>query len=151
VYDSGRDHFLVNIREPALVAVVDAETAAVVGGWSVPSAGPHGLDLDTAGERLFTACDGGELICLSSADGHQLGTVQIAGEPDAIWFDADAGSLYVATGRPGVVEVVDTDRIAVADTLVTQEGAHTTALDIQRRMLYIFKPISCSVAAFRIV
>ena len=150
VYDPVRDLFLVNVAEPALVAVVDPQTAAVVDGWSVESPGPHGLDLDGGG-RVFVACDGGEVICLDSADGTKLARVPIAGGPDAIWFDRAGARLYVAIGRPGVVQVVDTGRMAVTETLVTEEGAKTTALDTRRRILYVFKPVSCSVAAFQIV
>ena len=150
VYDPIRDLFLVNVAEPALVAVVDPQTAAVVDSWSVQSPGPHGLDLDGGG-RAFVACDGGEVICLDSADGTELARVPIAGGPDAIWFDRAGARLYVAIGTPGVVQVVDTDRMVVTKTLVTGEGAKTTALDTRRRIIYVFKPVSCSVAAFQIV
>ncbi len=91
------------------------------------------------------------MICLDSADGKELARVAIAGGPDAIWFDRAGARLYVAIGRPGVVQVVDTDRMVVTETLVTGEGAKTTALDTRRRILYVFKPVSCSVAAFQIV
>ncbi len=110
VYDPVRDVFLVNVAEPAVVAVVDPQTAAVVDSWSVESPGPHGLDLDGGG-RVFVACDGGEVICLDSADGRELARVPIAGGTDAIWFDCAGASLYVAIGRPGVVQVVDTGRM----------------------------------------
>jgi len=151
VYDAERDRFLVNVREPALVAVVDPQTASPLTTWSVSSPGPHGLDLDGPGGRLFVACDGGDLICLGSGDGKELARVPIAGEPDAIWNDGAAASLYVTIGQPGVVQVVDTGRMAVRETVATEEGAKTTALDPRRRILYVFKPISCSVAAYQVV
>jgi DNA-binding beta-propeller fold protein YncE len=150
VYDAAHDRFLVNVRDPAVVAVVDAETSRVVDTWSVSSPGPHGLDLDGAGGRVFVACDRRDLIGLSTNDGRELGSVEIAGEPDAIWFDGAADSVYVAVGSPGVVQVVDTSRMAVLETVVTEEGAKTTALDTQRRVLYVFKPKSCSLAAYRL-
>jgi DNA-binding beta-propeller fold protein YncE len=150
-YDADRDRFLVNVRDPALVALVDAETGGLVDTWSVSSPGPHGLDLDGPGGRVFVACDGGDLICLGTSGGRELGTVQIAGEPDAIWFDAATDSVYVAIGSPGVVQVIDAGRMAVHETAVTEEGATTTALDTRRRLLYVFKPTSCSAAVFRLV
>lgn len=150
VYDAAHDRFLVNVRDPTVVAVVDAETASVVKTWSVSSPGPHGLDLDGPGGRVFVACDGRDLIGLSANDGRELGRVEIAGEPDAIWFDGAADSVYVAVGCPGVVHVVDTARMAVLETVVTEEGAKTTALDTRRRVLYVFKPKSCTLAAYRL-
>jgi DNA-binding beta-propeller fold protein YncE len=150
VYDAARDRFLVNIRNPAQVALVDAENCGVVGAWSVSSPGPHGLDLDSAGERVLVACDGSDVFCLSSADGREVGRVKIAGEPDAIWFDATTDSLYVAVGSPGVVQVIDVRGMVLRETVVTEAGAKTTALDTHRRVLYVFRPNSCSVAAFGI-
>ena len=76
--------------------------------------------------------------------------MQIAGEPDAIWCDAATDSLYVAVGSPGVIQVIDVGRMAVRETVVTEAGAKTTALDALRRVLYVFNPNTCSVAAFRV-
>ena len=46
MYSQTGDHFLVNIREPALVVVLSASTFALVGQFPVSDIGPHGLDLD---------------------------------------------------------------------------------------------------------
>jgi DNA-binding beta-propeller fold protein YncE len=150
VYDAEQDQFLVNIRDPACVAVVDADAAVVRAVWPVSCAGPHGLDLDRAGSHAFVACDGGEMVCLSSVDGRELDKVTIAGVPDATWFDAATSSLYVAIGEPGILQVVDTSQMAVVEAIETERGAQTTAIDVKRRSLYVFKPITCSVAAFLI-
>lgn len=151
IYDAEHDQFLVNIRDPAAVAVVDPEAATVRAIWSVSCRGPHGLDLDRAGGRAFVACDGGELVCLSSVDGTEVAKVAIAGVPDAIWFNPVASTLYAAIADPGVLQVVDTNRMAIAEAIKTEPGAQTTALDLRRQAFYVFKPITCSVTAFRIV
>jgi sugar lactone lactonase YvrE len=52
-YDGRRDRFLVNIRDPASVAVLDAGTLATQGRWPVAADGPHGLDLDLAHDRAM--------------------------------------------------------------------------------------------------
>src|SRR6266480_7724151 len=57
VYHAAGERFLVNIREPAVVAVLSASTGALVGQFSVSGVGPHGLDLDQDGRRAFVACD----------------------------------------------------------------------------------------------
>src|SRR5258705_288165 len=60
VYDAVRDRFLVNIREPACVAILDAATGGLLGNWPVASAGTHGLDLDpTGGPGLVALARGG--------------------------------------------------------------------------------------------
>lgn len=149
VYDRRRDRFLVNIREPACVAVLDARTLATQARWPVASAGPHGLDLDPAHDRALVACDGGKAVALDLASGREIAAVAIPGEPDAIWYNADRERLYVAIGRPGLIAVIDTREMAVAQEIATEEGAHTTAFDNRRQVLYVFLPGSCRAAMYR--
>ena len=149
VYDGSADRFLVNIREPACVAVLAAETAAVEARWPVPAAGPHGLDLDLDRRRVLVACDEGRVVALDMGTGGELASVAIAGEPDAIWHNPDRSRLYVAIGHPGVVDVVDTGEMALAQECPTEAGAHTTAFDRARQRLYVFFPQSGRAAVYQ--
>src|SRR5215217_1078616 len=107
VHDPIGDAFFVNVRDPALVVMLDAETCEVTARYPVPSAGPHGLDLDVPGRRLFVACDGGRVVVLDAETGRERGSVPIPGVPDAIWFNPARERLYVAIGEPGVLAIVD--------------------------------------------
>src|SRR5215469_930973 len=129
VYDGEGDRYLVNIREPAGVALLTAEPFALAGWWPVPWAGPHGLDLDVRGRRAFVACDAGMVSVLDLESGAELACVPTAGAPDAIWHNAGRGLLNVAIGEPGVVDVIDTASLTRAEQVVTLAGAHTTAFD----------------------
>ena len=149
VYDPSADRFLVNIREPACVAVLAAETAAVEARWPVPAAGPHGLDLDVDRRRVLVACDEGRVVALDMGTGRELAGVAIAGEPDAIWHNPDRSRLYVAIGHPGVVGVVDTGEMTLAQECPTEAGAHTTAFDRARQRLYVFLPQSGRAAVYQ--
>jgi DNA-binding beta-propeller fold protein YncE len=148
VYDPGADRFLVNIREPACVAVLTADTAAVQVRWPVSAAGPHGLDLDAEHGYALVACDGGRVVALDVKTGRELAGVAIAGEPDAIWYNPDRSRLYVAIGHPGVIDVVDTGEMALAQECPTEAGGHTTAFDRARQLLYVFLPASCRAAVY---
>jgi DNA-binding beta-propeller fold protein YncE len=148
VYDSRADRFLVNIREPACVAVLAADTLASQAEWPVSSAGPHGLDLDAERSRAFVACDGGKVFALDLETGREHASVAIAGEPDAIWHNPNRSRLYVAIGRPGIVDVVDTREMALAQELPTEADAHTTAFDRTRQLLYVFLPRRCQAAVY---
>src|SRR5438105_7058344 len=64
VFDSARDRFLINVREPACVVALDAGTGVIRAQITVSGAGPHGLDLDASGERAFVACDAGVVVLL---------------------------------------------------------------------------------------
>jgi DNA-binding beta-propeller fold protein YncE len=149
VYDSTADRFLVNIREPACVAVLAGDTAAVQTRWPVSAAGPHGLDLDAERGRALVACDEGRVVALDLETGRELAGVAIAGEPDAIWHNPDRSRLYVAIGHPGVVDVVDTREMALAQECATEAGAHTTAFDRARQLLYVFLPRSGRAAVYK--
>jgi DNA-binding beta-propeller fold protein YncE len=148
VYDPAGDQFLVNIRDPACVAVLAAETAAVRARWPVSAMGPHGLDLDQTRGRAFVACDGGRVATLDLKTGREVAGVAIAGEPDAIWYNDQRSLLYVAIGSPGVVDVVDTREMTLVQEVATEVGAHTTAFDSNRQLLYVFLPRSCGATVY---
>lgn len=148
VYDAARARFLVNIREPACVAVLDAAMGSIVETWPMPSAGPHGLDLDTIDGRAFIASDGGHILRAELADGQVTGLVDIAGVPDALWYNPTRARLYVAVGDPGVMQVIDTRTMAVIQTITTEPEAHTMAFDAQRQTLYMFLPTSCQAGVY---
>ncbi len=148
VYDPGSERFLVNVRDPAGVAVLRAETAEQIGFRPSSAPGPHGLDLDLQGERAFVACDGGALVALILETGHELARVAIPGEPDAIWYNPIRERLYVAIGKPGLIAVIDTALMTLAAQVETEEGAHTTAFDRVRQRLYAFLPNSCRAAVY---
>src|SRR6266849_3356605 len=154
VYHQARDRFLVNIREPACVAVFSADPFVLVERFPVWSPGPHGLDLDQDGRRAFVACDGSTVVTLDLATGREQARVPIAGPPDAIWHNHQLGRLYVAIAHlglldeaPCVIDVVDTETMTVEEQITTEAGAHTTAYDARRQRLYVFLP-SCRVAVY---
>lgn len=147
VYHPAGDHFLVNIREPALVAVISALTFELVGQFPVSRIGPHGLDLDQEGRRAFVACDGGTVVTLDTSKGLELAQVPISGMPDAIWHNHRAARLYVAIQDPGVIDVVNTETMTVEEQIFTELGTHTSAFDPRRQRLYVFLP-SCRVAMY---
>jgi DNA-binding beta-propeller fold protein YncE len=148
VYDAPRRRFLVNIRDPSCVVALAASTLEEIARIDGLAAGPHGLDLDRPGQRAFVACDEGYVCALDLTTDREIGRVQIAGEPDAVWYSSASDSLYVAIGNPGVVDVLDTRMLAVVQQVRTGEGGHTTAFDSKRRRLYVFLPGTAQAAIF---
>jgi DNA-binding beta-propeller fold protein YncE len=148
VYDLARDRFLINIREPACIDVLAAATLSRLESFPIAARGPHGLDINQETHRAFVACDGGSVVSVDLQTGREIASVPIAGEPDAIWYNASRERLYVAIGKPGVVDVIDTRSMALDEEIVTEEGAHTTAFDPVRQKLYAFLPESCRAAVY---
>jgi YVTN family beta-propeller protein len=147
MYHQAADRFLVNIREPAMVAMLSPAPFSLCEQVPIPVAGPHGLDLDQDGRRAFVACDGGSVVALDVATGNVLARVPIAGVPDAIWHNHQHDRLYVAIGNPGVIEVVNTATMTVEEHILTSVGAHTSAFDATWQRLYVFLP-SCHVQVY---
>src|SRR5215467_3309381 len=149
VYDAGLDRFFVNIADPALVVTVAGDAPdRIAQTYTVPAQGPHGLDIDVESGRLFCACDDGQLVAMEAATGRVLGTIALSGPPDVIFLDGGLGRLYVAIGDPGVVDVIDVRRMQRIETLATEPGAHTTALDGRTHQLYVFLPETHRAAVF---
>jgi DNA-binding beta-propeller fold protein YncE len=148
VYDGDRDRFLVNIREPARVVALGANGLEQERVFPISVAGPHGLDVDRAGRRAFVACDGGALVAIDAANGSELASAPIPGSPDAIWFNPRRGRVYVAIADPGVLAVVDTETMELAETIETERGAGTTAFDPERQLVHVFLPKTCRVATY---
>ena len=149
VYDPARERFYVNIASPAKIVTIDARSpSALVAEFDVPAAGPHGLDLDPGTSRIFCACDAGVLFTMDAGSGRVLGKVPLSGAPDVIFMHPSVGRLYAAIGEPGAIDVIDTGRMRRVETVPTESGSHTLALDRARSKVYAFLPASHRAAVF---
>jgi YVTN family beta-propeller protein len=149
-YERVSDRYLVNIRSAELIVIIEPVSGQIQESWKVSRAGPHGMDLDRSARKAYVACEDGHLLEVDSSNGTQLGSVEIAGSPDAIWFNPAANQVYIAIVKPGVVQVVDALDLVVLETVETGPGAHTLALDAKRQQLYVFRPSTCSVLVYTV-
>lgn len=141
VYDPKADAFYVNIRDPPEIVVLQADDPSrIARTLNVPAAGPHGLDLDDAGRRLFCACDDGRLVTLDTSSGDVLGERALSGTPDVVFFNPSRRHLYVAIGDPGVIDVFDTETMDRIESIETERGAHTMGFDAERDRVYALLP-----------
>jgi DNA-binding beta-propeller fold protein YncE len=146
VYDAATEHIYANVQTPARIVVLSAMDLRITRAFNVPVAGPHGLVI--AGERLFCAADGEALVALHRDSGAVLGSVTLPGEPDVVMHDPALARLYVAIGSPGVVSVIDEQRLETLEEVQTQFGAHTIGWNPDTRTLYAFLPGSGGAAVF---
>lgn len=151
LYDALADSFYVNIAEPAQIVVIDGrDPRAIARTFPVPSAGPHGLDLDPATQRLFCACDAGRLCVLDARDGRLLDEQKLSGVPDVVFFNAVRNQLYVAVGDPGGIDVFETVAMRPLGHVVTERGAHTFAITQAGDRLYAFLPATHRAAIYEL-
>jgi len=149
IYDARLDRFFVNIADPARIVTVAGDVPdRIAETYVVPGAGPHGLELDADSGRLFCACDEGQLVAMEAATGRVLGMTALSGAPDVMFLDRLLGRLYVAVGDPGVIDVIDIHGMRRLETVSTEPGAHTTALDGRGHRLYVFLPTTHRAAVF---
>ena len=97
---------------------------------------------------MSCACDDGVLFAIDAATGRVLADVSLSGAPDVVFLHPRSGHLYVAIGDPGVIDVLDIGIMRRKETVSTESGAHTLALDRQRSKLYAFLPASHRAAVF---
>jgi DNA-binding beta-propeller fold protein YncE len=149
VFDPEAEVFYVNIADPAEIVVVGGENPVEAQRIAaIPSAGPHGLELDAATRQLFCACDGKQVVGVDADSGEITSQVEIGGAPDVIFFNASLRRLYVAIGDPGLIEVVDTDTMRRCETVRTEKGAHTLAFHAVSNTLYALLPETHRAAVY---
>jgi len=145
-YDRERDVVYANLQQPAQIVVIDCERTVIERALEVPSAGPHGLWLDSG--RLFCAADGGDLVVLERDSGELIASLPLPGVPDVVMHDPELERLYVAIGEPGLICSFDTNRLEQLETVEIDEGAHTTCWDPISQCLCVFCPASGGAAIY---
>ncbi len=150
VYDEVTSEFYVNIANPPLIVGIDAKNpAGIRETFEIPSKGPHGLDLDSRARQLFCACDEGTLVTVQLDTGEVRVIGDLGGPPDVVFFSRALRRVYVAVGDPGVVDVFDARRMKVLETVPTEKGAHTLALDDEKSKVYVFLPATHRAAVYQ--
>ena len=151
VFDPQAELFYVNIMHPSQIVVVDARMPdQIARTMPMPADGAHGLDFDPATRRLFCACDAGVLFALDAETGKVLREEKLSGVPDVVWFNGTRTQLYVAVGDPGVIDVFNTGTMRHLGSIVTEMGAHTTALLSTGDTLIAFLPATHRAALYRV-
>jgi DNA-binding beta-propeller fold protein YncE len=131
----------VNIADPSQIAIIDAKDPdGLTGSYHIPAVGPHGLDLDRGGRRLFCACDDGSLYEIDLESEKVLEPSKLAGPPDVIFYNPDLDHLYVTIGDPAVIQVFDIRSMKEIQTVTIETGTHTIAFNQVSGKVYAFMP-----------
>jgi DNA-binding beta-propeller fold protein YncE len=136
----GHGRAFVNDEANNVVHVFDTHKLTKLTSWPVsPGEEPTGLAFDPQTHRLFTACGNNKLVALDSETGKVLGTATIGSDPDGAAFDPRTKRVLVPTrdGKLSVVNVAAKDKYPTLQTLKTEPGARTIALDSRNGRVYI--------------
>jgi DNA-binding beta-propeller fold protein YncE len=135
-----RGNVFVNIEDTAELARIDARTASVTGRWPLAHCqDPTGLAIDAVHRRGFSTC-GNETLAITNLDtGAAVANLPIGRGVDGAAFDPDSQTIFSSNGEGTltIVSELTPDHFVTAQTLVTQRGARTIALDPITHRLYL--------------
>jgi YVTN family beta-propeller protein len=138
--DSAADRVYVNIEDKSEVVAIDTAKHEVVAHWPLaPGEEPSGIAFDAAHHRLFSTCHNKMMTMLDTQSGKVVGTTAIGTGVDGAAFD-DATQLVFASCGEGVTNIVKEEtpeKLTVVQTLKTERGARTMALDPQTHRIYL--------------
>lgn len=138
--DSAVGRIYVNLEDKSEVAVIDTKTRQVITNWPLaPGEEPSGMAQDVKNHRLFIGCGNQKMVMVDSTNGKVLATVPIGGGVDANAFDAGTGLAFASCGD-GTTTIAHEDapdKLTVVQTLKTERGARTMALDPKTHKIYL--------------
>jgi YVTN family beta-propeller protein len=128
-----------NIEDQNEIVRLDAKNPRITATWPVaPCESPSGLAIDRAGKRLFAVCDGKKMAVVDYTSGKVIATPEIGNGPDATRYDPKSGLAFSSNGE-GTLSIVDASNgsYKTLQTLPTQQGARTMALDTATGKVYV--------------
>jgi DNA-binding beta-propeller fold protein YncE len=129
-----------NIEDKSEVVAIDTKTHQVTNTWMIaPGEEASGMAIDLAHHRLFLGCGNKLMVMMDSSTGKVVGTVPIGDRVDANAFDPGTQFAFSSNGD-GTVTVAhedSPDKLTVVQTLTTERGARTMALDPKTHRIYL--------------
>jgi len=130
-----------NLEDKNEVAVIDTKSHQVVTNWPIaPGEEASGMAIDLKNHRLFLGCGGSKtMVMMDSTSGKVIATVPTGQGVDANAFDPGTGFAFASCGD-GTTTIAheDTpDKLTVVQTLATERGARTMALDPKTHKIYL--------------
>jgi YVTN family beta-propeller protein len=140
VHDGEGQIFLNIESEAGQMLVIDGRKLVVRATWPMPGcATPSGLAIDRLHHRLFSVCDAKVMAVTDSVTGKQVAKVEIGEGPDAAAYDSKRALAFSSNGE-GTLTVIhqeSPDKYTVVDSVKTQRGARTMALDPSSGRVYL--------------
>jgi DNA-binding beta-propeller fold protein YncE len=140
VADPAVSRVYVNIEDKNEIAVIDVGKHEVAARWPIaPGEEAAGLAIDLKNHRLFIGSHNKLMVMMDSRTGKVIGQVPIGVNVDATWFDPGTGYAFSSCGD-GTLTIAhedSPDRLSLVQTLTTERGARTMALDPETHRVYL--------------
>ena len=135
------NHMLyVNLEDKSEIAVVDTRNLQVEDHWSLaPCEEPTGMALDAKNDRLIVGCGNKLMALVDAKSGKVVATAPVGSGVDGVAFDAALSLAFSSNGEGSVTVVREStpNSLDVVETVPTQRGARTIALDPRTHTLYL--------------
>lgn len=128
----GHGHAFVNDEGKNVIHVFDTHALKSTATWTLGGCEePTGMAVDREHSRVFAACGNEKLAVLDTNDGHVVAVPAIGSDPDGAVFNPKTQQIFTSNreGTLSVLHEVSPDRYETLQTLKTEPGARTLALD----------------------
>lgn len=136
----GKGHVFVNGEDKNTVFDIDSKALTVAHRWPLaPCEEPSGMNIDRKNRRIFVGCHNKMMAVLNADTGAVVATPAICTGIDSTWFDPGTGYAIDSCGD-GTMSVIheDTpDKYSAVETVMTQRGARTMALDMKTHNIFL--------------
>ncbi len=136
----GNGKVYVNIEDTSEIVEIDSRKLAVTKRSSLkPCEEPTGMAIDQKHQRIFAGCHNKLMAIVDAGSAEVIASVPIGGGVDGNGFDEGMGLAFSSNGD-GTLTVVresSANRFEVAETVTTQRGARTMAIDPKTHNIYL--------------
>ena len=122
------------------IAVVDPGKRKIAKQWSVaPGNAPIGLSVDDQNHLLFVTCRNKLMLIVETIGGTILASVPLGENAESIAYDPVSHLVFSASdeGSLTIAQVEQPKKLTVVQTLKTEPGAKTLALDAETHKIYV--------------
>jgi DNA-binding beta-propeller fold protein YncE len=136
----GEGRLFVDLVDKGMLAVIDSRKLTIEQRWPVTGCDrPTSMAMDKKSDRLFVGCRNLQLFVMDSRNGRLITSLPIGDNVDTTAFDPATGLIFSST-EDGIVTVIhedNPDSFKVVDTIKTQRGSQTMALDQKTHRLFV--------------
>ena len=129
-----------NIEDKSEMVRLDPKDLKVTATWPLaPCESPSGLAMDVANRRLFVGCDNKMMAVVNADTGKVITTLPIGEGVDANRFDPGTQYAFASCGDGSltVIHEDSPDKFSVVQSVATQRGARTMAIDLKTHEVYL--------------
>jgi len=138
------NRIFVNVPGSNSIVVVDKQKGITLTTWSIPNANANfPMTLDEANHRLFVGTrDPARLIVFDTDSGKVVSGINIAQDPDDIFYDVAKKRLYISCGEGfiNIIQQQDANHYNSIGTIPTAPGARTSLFVPELNRFYVAVP-----------